>query len=69
MSANTSDGPLNASTTPAMAGPANIPMPEIVFSARFDAVSSSGVVASEGNRAACAGVNAVEMMDARTAST
>jgi len=69
VSANTSVGPLKASTTPAIAGPANIPTPEMVFSARFDAVNSSGVVASDGKSAASAGPNAVEMMDTSTAST
>jgi len=69
VSANTRVGPLNASTTPAIAGPANIPTPEIVFSARFDAVSSSGVLASDGKSAASAGANAVEMIDTSTAST
>ena len=47
-SAKTSHGPLNARMTPPIAGPANMPTLAIVFSARFDAVSSSGVAASDG---------------------
>jgi len=42
-----------ARSTPPIAGPANIPTLEIVFRARFDAVSSSGVRARPGSRAAC----------------
>ena len=68
MSAKTSHGPLNARMTPPIAGPANMPTLEIVFSARFDAVSSSGVDASDGSSAACAGPNAVEITDMTTAS-
>ena len=63
MSAKTSHGPAKARNTPPIAGPANMPTLEIVLSARFDAVSSSGVVASVGSNAASAGLNAVEITD------
>ena len=63
VSAKTSDGPLTARSTPPIAGPANMPTLEIVFSARFDAVSSSGVRRERRRSAACAGWNAVEMTD------
>ena len=53
---------------PPMAGPANDPMLSIVLAAVFAAVSSSGVSASEGRRAARAGVNAVPAMLEQAAS-
>ena len=62
LSANTADGPLSASRIPATAGPANMPMLEIVLPTTFAAVSSSGESTSVGISAACAGGYEPEMI-------
>ena len=66
--AKTADGPLTASTTPPIAGPTRKPTLAIVLIATFADVSSSGVVASDGSNAACAGGKAVETIETKTAS-
>jgi len=57
---NETDAPAAARMIPPSAGPANAPTLSIVDDATFAAVSSSGVRASPGRIAACAGLNAVE---------
>ena len=68
VTAKTADGPLTASTTPPIAGPTRKPTLAIVLIATFADVSSSGVVASDGSNAACAGGKAVETIETKTAS-
>src|SRR5438552_2734310 len=67
--ANTAAGVLTASRIPPRAGPANIPTLETVLPTRFAAVSSSGVLTSEGRSAACAGEYEPETTVDVTAST
>ena len=55
----TAPGPNAASSRPPIAGPAKMPMLSIALAETLAAVSSSGVRASEGTRAAWAGRNAV----------
>ena len=52
-----------ASSTPPIAGPAQKPRLSSVLELTFAAVSSSGVRASAGSSAACAGRKAVEITD------
>src|SRR5581483_8394398 len=66
VTAKTDDGPDTASSTPPTAGPANMPTLATVFITAFAAVSSSGVVTSEGRSAPCAGANMVETTDDST---
>ena len=67
--ANTTSGPVAASSTPANAGPAKTAMLSTVLATAFAAVSSSGVRASAGVSAACAERNGVAVIAAATAST
>ena len=64
---NTSPGPLAARSRPPSAGPPKIPTLSIVLAATLAAVSSSGVRASEGIRAASAGRKAVAATPTRPA--
>jgi hypothetical protein len=50
---------VSASRNPPSAGPTKMPIPSVVLDATFEAVSSSGVRASEGTSAAWAGRKAV----------
>ena len=59
---------LTASRSPPRAGPAKMPTLSIVVAVTFAAVSSSGLRASPGTSAACAGRNAVEATETTTAS-
>ncbi len=68
MTAKTTDGPVTASNAPPSAGPASMPTLEIVLMATFADVSSSGVLASDGSNAPCAGWNAVDAAVDATAS-
>ena len=67
MTRNTSPGPLAASNSPPSAGPPKMPTLSIVLAATFAAVSSSGVRASDGMRAASAGRKAVAATPTRPA--
>ena len=58
-----------ASSSPPSAGPAQKPRLSSVLELTLAAVSSSGVRASEGSRAACAGWKAVEITATSAAST
>src|SRR5947207_11870899 len=51
---------VTAKRMPPIAGPTKLARVAIVLAATFAAVSSSGVRASDGNAAACAGRNAVD---------
>ena len=62
-------GPVAASRMPPMAGPPKMPTLSIELAATFAAVSSSGVRASVGTRAACAGRNAVAAIPTAPAMT
>ncbi len=66
---NTVDVPLTASTNPPMPGPRKMLALSIVPETALDAVSSSGVAASAGVRAAWAGRKAVPTTAIPTAST
>ena len=65
----TAPGPNAASSRPPIAGPAKMPMLSIALAETLAAVSSSGVRASEGTRAAWAGRNAVAATPTRAAIT
>ena len=68
MIAKTAEMEVVASSTPASAGPANMPTLVTVFITAFAAVSSSGVSTREGRSAPCAGWKAVDTIEASTAS-
>jgi len=68
VTANTTDALPTASRTPPRAGPANMPTLEIVLIETLAAVNSSGVRASEGSSACCAGWNAVVTTEVATAN-
>ena len=68
MSPKTTEVLETASTSPPRAGPAQDPRLSSVLELTLAAVSSSGVLASAGRRAACAGRKAVEITDATPTS-
>ena len=65
---NTAVAPLNASNTPARAGPNNAPDESKMPRTTFVLVSSRVVVHSKGSRAECTGRKTVTAMVATTAS-
>ena len=68
VAAKTAPVPVTASRSPPRAGPRNEPTLSIALELTLAAVSSSGVRASDGSSAACAGRNVFEATATKVAS-